>query len=82
MRSHHLALGFVAAGHLTAAAITAYAGVPGTSTVVLALVGVVAIVLAVIGPSEAAERPRRRTDRHRLGRLESTGDSVDGDLVG
>lgn len=77
MRTHRLALGTVAAGHLAVAGVTAYAGVAIVSTVVLALVGVLALVLAVAGPPDAADRRRPRRDRYRMGRLQATGRSVD-----
>ncbi|MDQ4118688.1 MAG: hypothetical protein M3235_17255, partial [Actinomycetota bacterium] len=72
-------LGVVAAGHLAGAGVLAYAGVPAVSPVVLAVAGVAALVLAVTGPPDAADRRRPRRDRYRMGRLQSTGRSADTD---
>lgn len=78
VRHHRFALVAVAAVHLAAAGATVYAGVPLATPVVLTLAALVAVVLAVTGAPDAADRRRRRgADRHRLGRLEATGRSVD-----
>ena len=77
MQSHRLALGSVAVGHLAAAGVTAYAGVPVVSPIVLASAGVVALVLGLTGPPDATDRRRPRADRYRMGRLQATGRSVD-----
>ena len=86
MQRHRLAFGSIATAHLAAAGGTAYAGAPIAATPsMLAAAGVVAVVLGVTGPPDAADRrpgtaadPRRaRKDRYRMGRLEGTGRSVD-----
>lgn len=79
MRKHRLALGTVSAAHFGAAGATAYAGVPIESPIVLALAGGTALVLAVTGPPDAADRRRPRTERVRMGRLQSTGHAIDRD---
>jgi len=84
MPGHRAAFWTVAAAHLAVAAVTLYAGVPLASTIVLALAGVVAAVLAVTGPPGSSERrrPLLRRDRHGLGRLEATGRSSDDGAAG
>lgn len=82
MLTHRLALGTVAAAHLGAAGVLAWAGVPVVSIIVLTLAGVAALVLGLIGPTNAADRRgprRRRRDRYRMGPLQATGRSVDSD---
>jgi hypothetical protein len=74
---HRLAFGSIATAHLAAAGGSAYAGAPIATPAILAAAGVVAVVLGVTGPPDAADRRRRRTERHRLGRLETTGRLLD-----
>lgn len=78
MRGHRAAFWTAAVAHLGAAVATGLAGVPVASTLVLALVALVAFGLGLAGPADAVEAGRRRRG-HRMGRLVGTGTAVDED---